>query len=169
MPRRARKKKMYRKITEHHKEDIAGEGAWNSFAYLRKDPNLKSAYADSVRISFLVDDRNAEGGTDSESLFSNMGFGLMFAASYQSSLETVDGEANQLNPDSLVSVTAKPGMAGVVTLPIKHVIRENIVDLREKDGYVYLWMKAPDSTTDDHLIVRMFIESYGRWHELIAL
>lgn len=168
MARRGRKKKMYKKIIEHQKEDIGSGGAWNSFAYCSKEVQMKSGYTDYVRISFIVDDRNATGSTDGANLISPH-LGLMWACSYSNSLVTVDGEASQLEPNDLISVSATAGAGGVVTLPVKHRTIHNVTDASERDGNVFLWVKATDITADDDIILRMFVESYGRWHELTRL
>lgn len=156
-------KKMYRTNIEHHKETTPGTGAWNSFCEIYRDIDRKGGYCDSVTIHYLVDDRNAVSSSDAANLFSGLGFGLMFAASTSNVLETVDGESGQLDPNDLLHVRARNGVAGTVKLPIEHFIKQNSADTVEQDGKVTLWVKAPDVTTDDTLVIRFFIETRGRW------
>lgn len=94
-----------------------------------------------------------------------MGFGLLFAATHASALETVDGESGLLDPNDIINVRARHGTAGSVTLPIKRVIRENNSDPDEKDGLIKLYLKTPDVVEDDHIIVRFYCEIYGRYVE----
>lgn len=157
-------KRMYRTNIEHHKEITPGTGAWQSFGQIVRDADRKGGYCKSVKIHYLLDDRNAEGsGADAASLFSNLGFGLMFASSLSNALETVDGESGQLDPNDLLHVRAKNGVAGTLTLPINHFIKQNQADTEELDGKVTLWCKAPDITFDDTFVIRFFIECEGRW------
>lgn len=154
---------MYRKLVEHHKETIGAGGAWNSFATLGKESDRKSAYCDYVVLNYILDDRTAVSSTDSTDLL-EADIGLMFAASHNDALTTVDGDANQLGTDYVISVNATNGYGGRITLPIKQVIKGNATDLTEMDGKITLWMKATDVTIDDTLVWRFYIESYGRWH-----
>lgn len=156
-------KRMFRTNIEHHKETTPGTGAWQSFCEIFRDADRKGGYCKSVTIHYLLDDRNVVSSTDSGSLLSGMGFGLMFAASTSASLETVGGESNQLDPNDLLHVRARNGVAGSVTLPIRHFINSNSEDTAEQDGKVTLWLKSPDVTTDDTLVIRFFIECEGRW------
>lgn len=162
--------KQYRQMIEHHNENTGSAGAWNSFGKISKltnAPQIHSGYVDKVRINYILDDIvNVDGG---DSIRSSFPFGVLFAASYEDSLFTIDGDANQLAPDHMVAVTARNGSAGSVTLPIKRRIMENADDVSEKDGYIYLWMKTTDLTTDDTLKWRMYIETFGRWVETNGL
>jgi hypothetical protein len=150
-------------MIEHHKENVGSAGDFNSFLVIEKDLDKKAGYVDKVVIHYLVEDRSLTGSADAPNLLSNMSYGAMFAASLNSSTETVDGESGLLDPNDLLQVRARSGMAGSVTIPIKHLIKENVTDLGERDGRVYLWIKTPDVTSDDDMIFRFYIEVWGRW------
>lgn len=158
-------RRMYRTMIEHHKEDVGSAGDFNSFLQLSKEVDKYQGYVDKVVIHYLLEDRAPEGGTDSPNLFSNLGFGLLFAATHAAALETVDGESGLLDPNDIINVRARHGTAGSVTLPIKRVIRENNADPDEKDGLIKLYLKTPDVVDDDHIIVRFYCEIYGRYVE----
>lgn len=152
------------------KETLAGTGGWESFATLKKDENRYSGTASKVVIHYMLDDRNAVNSSDAASLMSGLGFGLMLAASTNSSLESVAGESDQLHPDDIISLRCRNGVAGSVTLNLNdYRIKENAVDTGEKDGYLTLWVKYPDVTIDDQLIMRFYIESWGRWTVVAGL
>lgn len=153
----------FRTDIEHHKENLAGAGSWNSFARINKDGDRNRGYCDYVKVHFLLDDRNVVNSTDSANLLSQLGFGLMFGASHSSATESVDGDSGQLDPTDIISVRTSNGVVGTVSIPIKKVIRSNEVDTAERDGYIYLYCKCPDVTVDDTLAVRFYIETYGRW------
>ena len=156
--------RQYRQLIEHHKENLSGAGDFNSFARIFKDDNRKGGYADKVVIHYVVEDRTPQGGdTDSPNLLSNMGFGCMFVASLSNSRETVDSESGLLDPDDILHIRCRDGVAGSVTLPIKHLIKQNDEDTAEKDGAVTLWVKYPDVTVDDNILIRFYIEGWGRW------
>ena len=156
-------------ITTMQKEDTAGSGGWNSFAILKKDTPTDRGVgtAKTVRIRFILDDRNVEGDSDGGHVFSG-GLGTLWAAAYQNTLVTVDGEGAQLDPDNIVSIRAA-GPYGNVTLPINRRIHQNSFDGTEDDGWIYLWVKNTDITTNDHLIWRIFIETEGRYVEAVPL
>lgn len=167
--RRRGRKKNYKQMIEHTKETTAGDGGWDMIAYCQKEDDRKFGYTDYIKVHWIVDDRNADGGSDSASLLSGLGFGAMFVATYQSGLLTVDGESDQLDPKYIRSIHAGNGMAGSFSMPIKQLHQSNEADIDERDGHVYLWMKLPDSTVDDDIVVRFFIESWGRWNKITGI
>jgi|TARA_B100002051_G_C16592406_1_gene563506 hypothetical protein len=153
----------YKMLTQHHKESVNATGGWLLVAYWEKDtPNTSGkGYLDRATINFLVDDVD---GSDS---LRPIPFGFMFALSNKNSLETVDGDANQLHPAYMLDVGCRDGGAGSITLSARRQIAENAVDTTEGDGYIYLWAKNTDLTNDDNVIVRYYIETYGRWVKCI--
>lgn len=153
---------------EHHKETSGSAGAWNSFALLGKEADKHSAFLDSVTIHYILDDITQEGGV-SDTLRNSFPFGIMFAASRSDGTATVDGDANQLETDHMISVRARPGGGGSVTLPIKHRCETNAESLGEQNGRVWLWMKNTDLTADDNLVWRFYIEARGRWFTISGL
>ena len=159
----------YRTMIEHHKENSAGAGDFNSCFTLTKDPDRYKAWVDHLVIHYIVEDRSPVSTTDSPNLLSNMGWGVLFAASHSDSTTTVDGESGLLGENSLISLRARNGVAGTVKLPIKRNIRNNSEDLEEKDGKITIWMKAPDVTSNDNIIVRFYVECYGRWVNIEGL
>ena len=159
----------YRTMIEHHKESSAGAGDFNSFLTLTKEPDRYKAWADHLVIHYVLEDRSPVGTTDTPNLVSNMGFGVLFAASHQSSTTTVDGESGLLGENSIISLRARNGVAGTVKLPIQRSIRNNQEDVNEKDGTITIWMKTPDVTVNDNIIMRFYVECYGRWVEIAGL
>lgn len=150
----------YKMLTQHVKDATNASGSWNKIAYFKKDtPNTSGkGYLDRVTINFLVDDIDG-----SDNLRDSFPFGHMFVLSNSDALETVDGEASQLDPSDILDVAARSGGAGSLTLQARRSIAENAVDTSEGDGYIYLWQKNTDLTVDDNVIMRYFIETYGRW------
>ena len=126
-----------------------------------------TGYVDSIKVHWIIDDRNVVSSTDTPGHFFQ-GTGTMFAATYQSSLETVDSEASQIDPDKCIAVRA--GLhAGNLTIPIKRRITQDGFDGVEMDGDIRLWMKNTDSTTDDTLVYRLFVEVIGRYVKGVPL
>ena len=155
----------YRTLIEHHKETTGGDGGWDSFCTITKDDQRHMGTASDVKIKFILDDI-----TGSDTLRNSFPFGVMFAASRSSSLHSVDGEGNQLNPNYLIDVTAKEGGGGVAYLNLRNArIEDTDEDLSRGDGPITLWMKCTDLTTDDPLVWRMFIEAKGRWISVSGL
>ena len=159
----------YTSYYEMQKENTGAEGAWNSFAKIVKDsPKAKGkGYVESVKIHWILDDRNAEGGTDP---LLHGCIGTLFAAAYQNTLTGYDEEADDdtLVSDNIISIRAGQH-AGNVTLPIKRRINQEGFDVLEADGDIYLWMKNTDVTNDDTLVWRIFIEVTGRWVDAVPL
>lgn len=145
------------------KDATNSTGGWNKIAYVRKltdAPQIHSGYVDRVTINWIVDDIDG-----ADTLRSSFPFGVMFAASYEADLETVDGEANQLSPDHIVDITARNGGGGTATLYLRRKIVQNQESVNLHDGYLYLWVKNTDLTPDDNVIMRYYIETFGRWVE----
>ena len=154
----------YKSLTNHVKDGSNNAGGWNKIAYFQKTSNAKihSGTLDRVTVNFLVDDIDG-----SDNLRESFPFGHMFALSYSSAVTTVDGTADQLNPDHIVDVGARDGGAGSITLTARRRIVQNSTDTDEHDGYIYLWQKNTDLTVDDNVIMRYYIETFGRWVECI--
>lgn len=155
--------RQYRQMIEHHKENLGGAGDFNSFLEITKDADKKGGWVDKIVIHYVVEDRGLQSSEDSSNLFSGLGYGLFFAVSRSGSLETVDSESGLLDPNDLVNIRARDGMAGSVTIPVKHLIRENTGDTGEMDGKLWCWVKTPDVTDNDDMIVRFYVEVWGRW------
>ena len=150
----------YKQLTNHKKDASNSTGGWNKIAYFQKDtPNTSgTGYLDRVTVNFLVDDIDG-----ADSLRSSFPFGHMFALSNSDSTETVDGEGSQLDPNDILDVGCRDGGAGSITLYARRKIQGNDVDTTEGDGNCYLWCKNTDLTDDDNVIMRYYIETYGRW------
>lgn len=152
--------RMYKLKTQHVKDSSNSSGGWNKVAVLSKDTptNSGKGYVDRITVNFLVDDIDG-----ADTLRSSFPFGNMFVLSNSGSTATVDSESNQLAPGSILDCAARDGAAGSVTLYARRSIAENADDTSEGDGYIYLWQKNTDLTVDDNVIMRYFIETYGRW------
>lgn len=154
----------YKSLTNHKKDSSNSSGGWNKIAYFKKTDNAKihSGTLDRVTVNFLVDDIDG-----ADTLRASFPFGNMFALSYSSSTTTVDGDGSQLNPDHIVDVGCRDGAAGSITLTARRRIVQNSDDATEHDGLVYLWQKNTDLTVDDNVIMRYYIETFGRWVECV--
>lgn len=164
--------KMYSQLVEHQREVTPGTGAWNSCFKVQKQTltatqQVKGGYAKKLRINYILDDITNTSSADA--IRNSFPFGVMFAASLDDSLRTVDGSSNQLEPKHVLDVTARNGGGGVVTLNLGHLIKENARDIEEGDGEIYIWMKATDLTNDDELVWRLYGELEGRWVTLTPL
>lgn len=155
--------RQYRQLIEHHKENLGSAGDFNSFLEITKDANKKGGWVDKIVIHYVVEDRSPTSSSDAANLFSGLGYGLFFAVSRAGGTETVDSESGLLDPNDIVNIRARDGMAGSVTIPVKHLIRENSQDVAEMDGKLWVWVKTPDVTDDDDMIVRFYVEVWGRW------
>lgn len=153
------KKKMYRKLTEHHYESTSAGGGWSSVFKIQKDTlDRHGGYAKSCKINYILDDIDG-----ADSLRDSFPFGVMWAATLDDQTRTVDGSAAQLEPKYILDVTARQGGGGVASLNLAHFVRENSRDLDELDGEIYIFMKCTDLTVDDNLKWRMYIETMGRY------
>lgn len=164
--------RMYNQLVEHQKETTAADGGWSSCFRIEKQTlsatqQVRGGYAKKLRLNYILDDINTVG--DADNLRESYPFGVLWAASMDDSLRTVDGEGSQLEPKHVIDVTARNGGGGVVTLNISKLIKENARDIDEGDGYVYIWMKCTDLTSDDTLIWRIYGELTGRWVTLTPL
>ena len=150
----------YKRLTQHVKDSSNSTGGWNKLVKFKKDtPNTSGkGYLDRCTVNFLVDDIDG-----SDTLRNSVPFGHMFALSNSGSLETVDSESNQLDPADILDVGCRDGGGGSITLSARRQIAENADDVTEGDGTLYLWQKNTDLTGDDNIIMRYYIESYGRW------
>ena len=165
-------KKSHYTLVEHQKEDTGSAGGWNSCFKIEKQTLsgshvVKGGYAKKIKLNYILDDISNTSSADA--IRDSFPFGIMWAASLDDSTRTVDSEASQLEPKYILDVTARNGGGGVVTLNLKHLIRENNRDLDEGDGEIYIWMKTTDLTTDDNLIWRIYAELEGRWVTLVPL
>lgn len=158
--------KTYKTMIEHHKEDTGGSGGWNSVAVIKKASlgsgrEIHSGFVEKVKVNYILDDISNTSSADS--IRDSFPFGVMWAVSYEAHTETIDGDASQLAPNHIIDITARQGGGGVATLYLNRRILENSEDHDEHDGQIYIWMKSTDLTTDDTLVWRMYIETYGRW------
>jgi len=154
---------------EMQKENTGSAGAWNTFAIIQRDvlrPNGVGT-AEKVRLHYIIDDRNAVGSSDGAHPF--FGTGVLWAAAYQNSGETIGGDSGQVNPAKVLDIKAGQH-AGNITLDLKGAkLRQDGFDAVEQDGDIYLWMKNTDTTTDDTLVWRIYIELEGRWVKINPL
>ena len=150
----------YKQLTQHKKDASNSSGGWNKIAYFQKDtPNTSgTGYIDRVTVNFLVDDISG-----SDAIRSSFPFGHLFCLSNADSTETVDSESGMLDPADMLDVGGRDGGAGSITLYARRKIAGNDVDTVEGDGNLYLWQKNTDLTASDDVIMRYYIETYGRW------
>ena len=152
----ARRKKLFKQISNVHLETIA-DADWSSFLKLEKqDPSMRSAYIDKVRISWVVD--SDEVSRDN---------GLLFVASHDNEMDSTTPANNDGN---VIAASASRGGGGVVTLDIKRRITidydgaaaDTLDLLRGTTGapiYLHLYGSDIDSTRNIYLVV----ETWGRW------
>lgn len=153
-------------MTMHLKDSSNSSGGWNRIAYIQKEDRqqIHSGSVSHVILNYIVDDIDG-----ADSLRNSVPFGVMFAASYASSTETVDSEGSQLAPEHIIDVATRNGGAGSVKLTLNRRILSNQTDEAEADGVIHLWYKNTDLTTDDNVIMRFFLETYGRWVKSTAV
>lgn len=154
----------YKQLTNHVKDSSNATGGWNRIAEFKKDtPNSGGiGYLDRVTINFLVDDIDG-----ADTLRASFPFGHMFALSRASGTTTVDGEGSQMDPQHFLDVGCRDGGAGSITLTARGKISENVTDTDEGDGIIHLYHKNTDLTVDDNVIMRYYLETYGRWVECV--
>ena len=152
----------YKQATNHIKDSSNSTGGWNKICRFEKDtPNSGGrGTLEKVAVNFIVDDIDG-----ADTLRSSFPFGHMFVLTREGNVSTVDGEASQLNPEHIIDVACRQGGSGSITLRGERdsVIAENANDLDEGDGHIFLWQKNTDLTVDDNVIMRYYVETYGRW------
>lgn len=155
----------YKQMTSMHKDTSNASGAWQRFAAIQKEDRqqIHSGSVSHCIVHYLVDDIDG-----ADTLRNSFPFGVMFAASYANSTETVDGEASQLAPEHILDIATRNGGAGSVKLKLNRRIMENVVDEGEADGVITLWFKNTDLTNDDNVIMRLYLETFGRWVKATA-
>ena len=155
----ARKRKMFKQLSNNHVEAVGTAGSWNSFAYIEKQQGqFTSAYADKARIAYVLD---GELATNPAAVG-----GFLFAAANSDSL---DNSTPSNNDDNIISSSAGRLGAGVVTLDLKRVIRENEADDDSGQGRIYLFVKSTDMTSSSHVQLDTILEVWGRWHKVVSL
>ena len=153
----ARKSKMFKQISNVHLETVANQD-WSTFLKLEKqDPNMRSAYVDKVRISWVVDSDEQDGDD----------LGLLFCASYDKEL---DSSTPANNDGQIIAATARYGVAGVSTLDIKRRITINYdgsdggtLNLLEGTAGAPIWLHAYKANNNQSTNFYLVIETWGRW------
>ena len=145
------KRKMFKELTNSALEGMGTDGGWRLFGTIDKQQTqLKSAYVDKVRISYILYDLPSTGTPSS--------CGIMFAASIE---DTLDSTVAENNDGKIYASSAGRAPGGVVSLDIKRSIKSNAEEIGRADGPVYLFVRNTDgmSTTNTLLTV----ETHGRW------
>ena len=115
---------------------------------------MTSAYVDKVRVSFILDDIAGVG-------VNVIPFGYLFTASTSNSDPT--------NSNYVISASASGNSGGgVVTLPIKRRIVDNDHDANAGDHAISLFVEATDATSTADVTLRMIVEAFGRWHDVVS-
>ena len=153
---RRKSKSLFRKAIELHVEDSGSAGNWNTFAYLKKLQEFQSAYIDYVKINYICKDVSGTGVTSRLAPVT----GVMFLCN-----NTTDSPDTE--PGNTIALKAGPGNGGQVVLQVKRRINDNDVDETRNDGRLYLWMKNTDFTAGDTVQWHLFVEVYGRWHDIV--
>ena len=154
----ARRKRMFKQLSNNHIESAGTAGNWNSFAYIEKQQGqFTSAYADKARISYILDSElsanpAAQGG-------------ILFAASNSASL---DNSTPANNDDNIISSSAGRLSGGVVTLDLKRIIRENETDDDSGQGRIWLFLKTTDMGASSNVEFDLITECWGRWHTVVS-
>ena len=153
-----RKKRMFKQLANVHVENIGSAGNWNSFLRIEKQQaQMVAAYADSCRISFVLKTDVGE---------SHAG-GYLFAVSNSS---TMDETTPSNNSQEIISASACGRLGGgVVTLPLKRLIRRNEDDNESGEGYIYIWVRSTNMSSGTALEIETMTEVMGRWHNIVAL
>ena len=155
-------KRMFKQVSICHIENSADDGAWNSFADLKKQQNsFSSAYIDYVKISYIQEEQ--VGSAVGEQ---NLLLAPLFAAATSSTLSTTPSNNSPL----IISSAGGTVGGGTVYLPIKRRIVLNEIDPESGEAMIRLFIANMDLSTGYsdakwHLIV----ETYGRWHKMDPL
>jgi len=155
----ARRRKMFKQLSNNHVEAVGTAGSWNSFAYIEKQQGqFTSAYADKARIAYCLE---TELATNPAAVG-----GFLFAAANSDSLDNTT-PAN--NDDNIISSSAGRLGSGVVTLDLKRVIRENEADDDSGQGRIYLFVKSTNMAASVAVQLDTILEVWGRWHKVVSL
>ena len=145
------KRKMFKELTNCHREGLGSDGNWNLFAIIDKQQTqLTSAYLDKVRISYILLGIPTTGDASSA--------GIMFAASIE---DTLDSDVASNNDGKIFASSAGRLPGGVVSLDIKRSIKSNAEEVGRADGPIYLFVRNTDGLTTTNALLT--VETHGRW------
>ena len=147
-----RKKGMFKVLSTARYESLGNAGSWNELVDFQKmQDGFASAYIDKVRISFILEG-DASGSTSSQ-------IGYLWAVSNRDTMSGTDSS----NTGYIIGCGASRGGGGVVTIPVKRVIRDNDFDASSGENALRLHVRCTDIGTTTFAIT-MLIETWGRWH-----
>jgi len=151
----ARKRKMFKTLSNVHVETI-GDSDWSSFAVIDKqNPAFQSCYVDKVRISFVLNQEEAEVNT-----------GLLFAASIDSDL---DSSTPANNDGKIISASASRGGGGVCTLDVKRKVMSNATGTEGLGAAPPIYLHVRSAEIGEETSAYLIVETWGRWHEVTSL
>ena len=116
--------------------------------------SFSSAYIEKVRISFVLNEEEAEPNT-----------GLLIVAS----LDNVLSATAATNDGQIIAATATRGGGGVLSLPIQRSIRNNASVANSSQAGDPIYLHARAATIGETTSVYMVIETWGRWHKVESL
>ena len=142
---------MFKTLTNAHLEGLGSDGDWRLIGYVDKQQTqIKSAYVEKVRLSYLLYDTPATGDASQA--------GMMFCAAIENSLDSAVA-AN--NDGKIIAASAGRMIGGVVTLDIKRSIKSNAEEIGRADGPVYIFCRNTDGLTTTNALLA--IETHGRY------
>ena len=151
----AKKKGMFKTISNVHAETI-NDSDWSSFAVIDKmQDSMSSAYVDKVRISWIVNQEEAEVNT-----------GFLFVASTDSDLDSAI-PAN--NDGRVISASASRGGAGVVSLDIRRRVESNLTGTEGLNANPPIYLHIRSAEIGEQTGAYLVVETWGRWHKVTSL
>lgn len=151
----ARKKRLFKTISNVHAETI-NDSDWSSFAVIDKQQDsMSSCYVDKVRISWIVNQEEAEVNT-----------GFLFVSSTDSDLDSAI-PAN--NDGRVISASASRGGAGVVTLDIKRRVSSNLTGTEGLNSNPPIYLHVRSAEIGEATGAYLVVETWGRWHKVTSL
>jgi len=147
--------KMFKTISNVHAETV-NDSDWSSFLVINKQQDsMTSCYVDKVRISWIVNQEEAEVNT-----------GFLFVASTDSDLDSaVPGN----NDGKIISASASRGGAGVVSLDIKRRVESQNLNSEGLGALPPIYLHIRSAEIGEATAAYLVVETWGRWHKATSL
>ena len=149
------RRKMFKTLSNVHAETV-NDSDWSSFLVLDKQQDsMSSCYVDKCRISWIVNQEEAEVNT-----------GFLFVASTDSDL---DSTVPANNDGRIISASASRGGAGVVSLDISRRIESNATGTEGLGAAPPIYLHIRSAEIGEATSVYLVVETWGRWHKATSL
>ena len=146
---------MFKTISNVHAETV-NDSDWSSFLVIDKQQDsMSSCYVEKARISFVVNQEEAEVNT-----------GFLFVASTDS---TLDSTTPANNDGRIISASASRGGAGVVSLDISRRIESNATGTEGLGAAPPIYLHIRSAEIGEATAAYLVVETWGRWHKATSL